>query len=95
METDIPARLERVRRMKRDGVHWIHAQDFLRAIRAPAKRGLTSGVPVTDKIRVREQRGGSWMQDAIVLYISPAAACRLAVDYAPCPNALIRAWAYG
>lgn len=92
MDMDIPDRLSAVRRREIGSVKWIHAQDFLRAIRAPASGRITARIPSGQKTMVTSQRGARWYERVRELYIAPEAAREIAIDYANYPNAEIRAW---
>ena len=92
MDMDIPERLKRVERIEIDGEVWIRAQEYLRAIRAPQSGRITAMIAPNEKKRVSIRRGGAWYDKVRVLYISPAAALQLAIDYARCPSAWIREW---
>ena len=92
MDMDIPERLNAVRRREIGSVKWIHAQDFLRAIRAPADKRITARIPSGQKTIISSQRGSRWYERVRELYIAPEAAREIAIDYADYPNAEIRAW---
>lgn len=86
---EVERNLDRVRWFAGDGGKWCKREDFLLAIHAPP-RAWTLPIPQGMKKIIREQRG--MYIEAKVMYIAPEAAERLAIEYANCPNAWIRAW---